>query len=433
MAAADSVSQQLAEYAELLTDASLAQFLATESWTIQQDYGWEQVWVHADMQHRGTPLFLHLPRNQGLDDYRLRLQQAVEAIGNVYDWTLPAIAERVSAIRADLFFVRVDQSSMDGTIPLRQASELLEGIDSMIRSAALTAHNPRSTGKGRMPEYVKDFLAEDVRMGHTKRGSFIITVAARIDSAEVPEPETAPRPADGPVPSDDEDLASPKMSYTRQVMTTLSRSLEITQQYVAARGNDMDLDRAVEQGMRLPLVKALRSAGAAEGVRGLSLNFEWSALEPVRQEVSSEIRMDRDVLVALEPIEKRLANREDEPRQETIVGPVVELKRGDDPDIKTGEYEGEVVIRAEVDSRLRKITVPLRGEDYDWAIQAHRRHMPFTVSGILEKVGRGWRLGGHIQADTAFLRYTASNEPARLSPGADNLEGSLELGPGTTS
>lgn len=414
MAAADSLSARLAEYAEVLTDSNIAQFLATESWTIQQDLGWEQVWINADVQHRGSPMYLHIPRNTGLEDYERRLAQAVEGIGQVYGWALPTIAERVSAIRADLFFVRVDQSSKDGTIPLRQASKLLESIDSMVRSAALTAHDPRGSGKGRVPDYVRDFLADDVRMGHTKRGSFIITVAARLDTDELPDDSSSPQAGVQEPrvlrPSHDLSIGQPTVNYTRRVMTTLSRSLEVTQQYVAAGGASAGLEDAVEQGMRLPLVKALRTAGGGDGVRALDLSFEWSALEPIRADVPSEIRIDRDVIVSLKPVELQLAERGDEPRQETIMGAVVELKRTADPDVSSGEYEGEVVIQGEIEGKQRKVTVPLRGDDYDWAIQAHRRHIPFTVSGRLEKVGKSWRLGGRVQADTTFLEHVTSRD-----------------------
>lgn len=425
MAAADAMSERLAEYAEVLTDSNVAQFLATENWTIQQDLGWEQVWANAEVHHRGSPMYLHVPRNNRLDDYELRLAQAVEAIGQAYGWTLPTIAERVSAIRADLFFVRVDQSSKDGTIPLRQASEILESIDSMVRSAALTAHNPRATGKGRLPEYVRDFLAEDVRMGHTKRGSFIITVAARLDTDALPVVSSSPNDGTTTVverPGDESPVEDLTENYTRRVMTTLSRSLEVTQRYVAADGSPDDLDTAVALGMRLPLIKALRTAGAGEGVRALDLSFEWSTLEPMRADVPNRVRIDREAITSLEQVERQLATRDEDPRQETIVGAVVELKRAVDPNTSAIDYEGEVVIQGEVDGKQRRVTVPLQGEDYDWAIQAHRRHIPFTVSGRLEKVRRTWRLSGHVQADTSFLEYMDRRPevaPAPLNKGRE--------------
>ena len=96
-----------------------------------------------------------------------------------------------------------------------------------------------------------------------------------------------------------------------------------------------------------------------------------------------EIRIDREVIASLEPVELQLAKRDEEPRQETIMGAVVELKRAADPDANISEYEGEVVIQGEVDGWQRRVTVPLHGEDYDWTIQAHRRRIPFTVSGRL--------------------------------------------------
>lgn len=163
MATHNALVEQLADYSTVLTGSNLSQFLATQNWTVQQESPWEQVWVNPEITHRGAPLYLHIPREKSLDDYQLRMAQAVEAIGAAYSWTLPTMAEHVSSVRADLFFVRLDQTAADGTIPLRQASELLESIDSMVRTAAIIAHNPKGTGKGRLPDYVREFLAEDVR------------------------------------------------------------------------------------------------------------------------------------------------------------------------------------------------------------------------------------------------------------------------------
>jgi hypothetical protein len=393
------MSNDWREYAEVLDDAALAQFLGAHDWTIQQDRDYRQVWTHP-VSGSERPFIIQLPRNGSLIDYDRRLSEAIAAASDFYDWSVANLAEAVSSVRADLFFLRVDQSSSDGTIPLRQASSLLENLDSMVRSAALVAHSPVSTGRAsRMPEYVKDFLNDDVRMGHTKRGSFIITVAARIGRQQEVQPDSRPTKGQADNPP------SAIGSYTRRVMTTLARGIQATKTASQEDATGDELEAAMEGGMRLPLVKALREIGEAEGLRGVSMNFEWSTVEPMTDEVPDEIEIQRDDLRSLDSIEVRLSKRV-EPRNETLVGPITELKRPDVAAIDDPtDLSGEVVILADIGGMNRRVTVPLHGEDYDWAIRAHRERLPFTVSGVLEKRGRSWVLTGHIQADTQFLQY----------------------------
>ncbi|MDR7086860.1 hypothetical protein J2X11_001699 [Aeromicrobium panaciterrae] len=409
------VKHEVNSYSEILTDHNIAQFLATRNWTCQQDLGYAQTWIHPELID-GRAWAVQLPRSRDLADYQRRLEEAVSDLGRVYDWRVSEVAEQVASIHADLFFLRLAQSSKDGTIPLQQASSLLDGITQMIRSAALTAHSPTHPGRGRLPGSVSEFLEEDVRMGHTKKGSFIITVAARLDtqsqSAEGSSRETGEHVA--PMSP----ASSVPMSYTRQVMTTFARSLDATQRTIVDAVDAPTFEDAVESGMKLPLVHALQEIGSAEGLQKLDMKFEWSALEPMQEQVKSHIEIDHASFGALESIELKLRKRV-VPTMQEIVGPVIELKRAEEP---TGaDDEGEIVIRADVLGRLVKVTVPLAGEEYDWAIRAHRAKLPFTVTGELGKKGNSWRLVSDIAVDTEFLIHRLGR-PATPQKPADSAE-----------
>lgn len=403
------------EYGEVLTHANVAQFLATNNWTCQLDRKFDQVWVQPGAVGERVVSVL-LPREPAFVDYGKRLAEALQSIARVYDWRLSKLAEQVAAIHADLFFVRIDQHSQDGTIPLRQATSLLESIDQMIRTAAITAYNPHSSGRGRVPGAVNDFLNDDVRMGHTKKGSFIITVAARLDSLSDQKVFPRAEPLKSGTPSEPgDDLVTPAEtalpSFTRQVMTTLARSLDVTRRY-AAKGDDfIGFDEAINQGLRLPLVQALHDMSDAEGVRSLDLNFEWAAAEPNRTNVPNHVILDRDVIEVLPEVERQLT-RTIQPERVTIVGPVTELKRSEAEGQVMDDEQGEIVVRADVNGRLSRIVVPLSGRDYDWAIRAHRERLPFSVSGELDKKGRSWHLKEPVDVDRSFLEF-------RLGPNAD--------------
>ncbi|MFD6162513.1 hypothetical protein ACFWF7_02850 [Nocardia sp. NPDC060256] len=392
--AAGSISDSIAEYGDVLTPANVAQFLATRNWTIQRDRTFDQVWVLEGAAGE-RPVSVLLPREPSFVDYAKRLREAVIAITHTYDLALSELVEQVASIHADLFFVRVDQSMTDGTIPLRQATSLLDNIDQMIRAAAVSAHNPLASGRGRAPDLVNGFLNDDVRMGHTKKGSFIITVAARIDDASV-KPSREVSPGGEVVPS-----------FTRQVMTTLARSLDVTRRFAANQGEFNDVDEAVDQGLKLQIVQALQDIGGTEGLRSLDLSFEWAAAEPQQAVVPNRVSLDRVLIDELPEIERRLVRRAD-PERVTIVGPVKELKLTDDSGVPDHEQGGEIVVHADVGGRVRRVVIPLGAADYDWAISAHRDRLPFTATGELVKRGNVWRLDEPIDVDRSFLEFRRS-------------------------
>jgi hypothetical protein len=398
MATGADFVDSVTEYGEILTPSNVAQFLATRNWTCRADRKFDQVWVY-EAEHGGRPASVLLPREPSFVDYQKRLREALSTVSQVYGLALSQLAEQVASVRADLFFVRVDQNMQDGTIPLRQATMLLENIDQMIRVSAMAAFNPQSTGRGRVPEVVNDFLNEDVRMGHTRKGSFIITVAARIEDTS----DSTPQPA-----TQGDEQGAPKPSFTRQVMTTLAQSLETTRRFAANGGAFSDVDEAISHGLRLPVVQALQEIGGAEGLRSLDLSFEWAAAEPQRAPVPARVILDRAVIEVLPEIEMRLARRY-EPERITVVGPVLELKRSDEIIEASEGVEGEIILRADVGGRSRRITVPLTGADYDWAVRAHLERLPFTVAGELGKKGNIWRLNDPIEVDRSFLEFRLGN------------------------
>lgn len=435
----DSVDAVL-EYGDVLTPPNIAQFLAANSWTCQIDRTYDQVWLQpSDVGERVVPVLL--PREPRFVDYQKRLVEAAHTIARAYGWRISNFAEHVAAVHADLFFVRVNQFSRDGTIPLKQATVLLNSIDQMIRSAAVHAYNPKSSGRGRLPAAVTEFLSDDIRMGHTKKGSFIITVAARIDdpdgvhsdpgvpaerlnsqaeaSAEPDDINSQPdhvadvegQPEEIVVDEPEVPLArSPDVlaSYTRQVMTTLARSLDVTMRYISQGEDSIPFDTAVDEGLRLPVVHALQKIGEAEGLQSIDLSFEWAAIEPQQASVPSRIELDRVSIDALPDLERRLTAAI-APVRVTIIGPVTELRRAESGADAAPSEEGDIIVRAEVEGRVRRIAVTLTGADYDWAIRAHREKLPFTVTGELGKRGNVWCLNDPIEVDRAFLEFHLRN------------------------
>ncbi|USX50768.1 hypothetical protein [Lentzea sp. HUAS12] len=367
------------ELADSLHPLAVQQYLAANDWQLEtQIPDVRQIWRLNDQAR------VMLPLATDFVDFAQRFRDTLRALATVYDWDPGRLAEKITATRADLFFVRFDQVMVDGTLPFKQAEKALDGLYKMMKAAATSADDPTHSHRGRRSSLVNDFLDEDVRLGHTKRGSFVFTVVTRLGD---------------PLPDRDGSHSSP---FPRRVMETLATGLHAAKD-LSLNWNASAVERAAERGLSANLVESLQDLTESDSVRELDLSFAWATGEPRPQVPSSRIVVDRDAMAGLPRVRERLVRREEPPRTETVVGQVRSLTReepgGDE------QEETTIVLSAEVRGRTRKIHVLLGGEDYDWAIFAHRSKLPFTVTGNLAFERGAWRMTGPVTVDSSFLQH----------------------------
>jgi hypothetical protein len=374
-----------------LTPAAVSQYLAvTRPWeleTRQDDV--REIWSLADTH--GTPRGrILLPLATDYVDFHERFSDALRALGRLNKWDAQELEQHITAARADLFFVQLNQVQPDETIPLRQAEATIDAIYEMLKAAAITAAAPNRTQRGgRLPGAVSTFLDEDVRLGHTKRGSFIFTVVSRLGSSSQP-----PEPTSTSAPSD---LLSP-----RKVMETLARGLQTTRDLTRGEA-EAALEEPAEWGLSASLLESLEVIAEPEALRSLKLSFEWAAAES-RPDVGAEpILLEHAQVGELARVRERLLQQEEPPHRQTVFGTVVSLAREDDS--RDADETGSVVLSAEVNGRKRNVHMTMSGADHDWAIEAYRRKLPLIVTGNLVFERRAWRLVGDLEVDASFVEH----------------------------
>ncbi|SFR09315.1 hypothetical protein SAMN04488564_103111 [Lentzea waywayandensis] len=368
------------ELADSLHPLAVQQYLAANDWQLEtQVPDVRQIWRLNDEAR------VMLPLATDFVDFAQRFRDTLRALATVYDWDPERLAEKITATRADLFFVRFDQAMVDGTLPFKQAETALDGLLKMMKAAATSADDPTHSHRGSRSSTVTDFLDEDIRLGHTKRGSFVFTVVTRLGD---------------PLP--DHDDGSHTTPFPRRVMETLATGLHAARD-LSLNWDALAVERAAERGLSANLVESLQDLTESDSLRELDLSFDWAASEPRPKVAASRIVINRDAMVGLSRVRERLVRREEPPRTETVVGQVRSLTRedsgGDD------QEETTIILSAEVRGRTRKIHILLGGEDYDWAIFAHRNRLPFTVTGNLAFERGAWRLTGPVTVDSSFLRH----------------------------
>lgn len=372
------------DVANMLAPTAVSQYLASHNWELESRHETREIWRLSGADGpRGRVM---LPLATDYVDFPQRFIDVLYALGCIYDWDADQLAERILAARADLFFVRLDQVMTDGTIPFRQAEKTMEALYKMLKAAATTAADPTHSHRGRPPSSVTDFLDDEVRLGHTRRGSFVFTVVTRL----------------GDRPTTHDDNGGRVVTFPRKVMETLAHGLETTRN-LTQKWNRETMEQAGEFGLSASLVESLQDLVQPSSLRSLDLSFEWAAAEPRPEVGRSPIVVDRDVIAGLPRVRELLVRQEEPPHTVTLVGTVRTLNR--ENQVEDEEETATIILVADVRGRLRSVHITLTGEDHEWAILAYRRKLPFTITGDLVFERGAWRLTGHITVDSSFLEH----------------------------
>lgn len=383
-----------------LSPESVAAYLGSSGWSLIDANDLAQIWELSEGSH--IEARLRLPTDTSLGDFAPRFHEALARLCLVNDWTAQQLAVQVVSARSDVMYIRADQVAADGSIPLVQAESMLKGANALLLSAALSTVRPRSEHKGRRPDLARDFVRDDVRMGHTQRGSFIITILTHLGEDEVvpldDEDSTALHDAQVKALSLPEDEAKHEIArlqvgadlgevrippFERRVMATLARGLDSVREMALHTGAHT-LDEAVARGLSANMVDALNGMTQYDGLRSLDLSFSWAKAEQVAPPSVAEVRVDRDVIPALESLRTRLERRPPEPDVETIYGQVTRLERGAD------DESGIVTVSGAVGKASRTVRIELSGRLYNDAIRAHRTRSTVTATGVLSKRGNAF-------------------------------------------
>ncbi len=380
-----------------LDPTDIAAYLATSGWQLEQTYGpAAEVWREGDSQTR-----VLLPRDPTYLDFRSRLNDALRLLAALHEFTPQQLAVSVLQTRADVLYVRAEQTDLDGSIPLKQADALVGGSLHMLEAAALATVRPQASYASRRPRRVTEFVNNDLRMGHTQRGSFIITILTRLgeeteaqvngpadvienskdEGAASRSPATTPASeATGDSPAEELSRTVRIPAFQRRVMTTLSTGLEAAAR-TAGDPNMVALAGGVDRGASSNLYAALDEMSKFEGLGSLDLSFAWAPAVPQTSDVESTIIFTHDELPRFGTARDRLRERPAIVR-DSVTGQVVRLERGADAE------EGVVTIAGVVgEGKTRNVRIGLQGATYRQAVRAHDRRSPVTCSGDIERIG----------------------------------------------
>lgn len=365
-----------------LTPRTLSSYLGAAGWQLQNASAVSQTWTLEDAGTATADLLL--PLDNSFVDFEDRFNAALRRLCRVYDWDYQQLVTSILSTRSDFFLVRADQATPDGSIPLRQAEQLVGGTLDMLTAAAWASIEPRPLFVGRRPNSVRNFVEDDLRMGHTQRGSFVITVLARLDEDEEIGLDAVERESFESLREFDDAVPAPTVArippFQRRVMSTLASGLVATKEAARER-TALALDEAIARGVSANLCESLEGMTKFQGLRTLDLSFMWAIAEQVAPPSAERVLIGRNEIPRLGELSQRLRQKPPQSR-ESLYGQVTRLERAEEND------EGIVTVRGVTGrSTRRQARLHLEGRRYDAAIRAHRSRLPVVVTGVMERRG----------------------------------------------
>lgn len=349
-------------------------YLMARGWEVRRRTAMFSTWASPVTGDDRRQLFLPLSRKPR--DFEDRLREFVWTLAEFEREDRDVLVTNLRYATADLVRVRLVSPRVGrGELPIGDGAELFEGAKDLMLAAACATIDTRPNFGPRMPRQAMDYL-DEVRLGQTERGSYVVTV---ISDVAAPEQHTL-------LPDDAAHLDIPfERRVTTRLVTALDAARDAAQTVLHGHSGYGAFDDAVEEGVSANLCDAIATMGAGNAATNLAVSIEWASSRPPTVESSPTVAFEPAALPVMREAVSHL--RKLGPfENELVEGVVSRLTRGNDDEI------GTIVVEGEARGASRNVHVELPDEQYDLAVDAHRNRRPVHLRGTLYKRGRSWVL-----------------------------------------
>jgi hypothetical protein len=345
---------------------------STETLAYLKHTGWQPVsrtrvaeyWTHPGHDE----LEVLVPLIRTASDYEKRFRLLTGDLARFEQRETQRVHEDISLVFDDVTQLRAHGTETDGSIPLQSGISVFNSATKLIIAAA-SATLRRQSYIRRTSARAREH-ASRVRLGHTRRGSYIVPI---ISKAARP-PEYALDTETLPIDPEIEDSL-----FDRRVVVTLSRALGTLQVLAVTRDSmprPSEVTDAVGEGVSYELCKGITDVLAPRELDEIDIDFKWAlgAAKPL-----APVEALSFPAAALEPLNQIASQLKTMPqeRQDIIFGVVEDLHDSEsEPDTVIG-------IRALVDSRVRIVWVTLDKASYRLALRCHENRQRVVVRGTL--------------------------------------------------
>ncbi|WP_083101432.1 hypothetical protein [Pseudophaeobacter leonis] len=338
-----------------ISATDLRDFLKGNGWEVNKAALNDDLFVFSHLTHPRRQLVF--PIQKTAVDFSESVEGTISKYSELSGESSDSVVQRVLGVRKDGLRLRIHSRLDDVTLPLGFASDLVNGVEKLIKSTACTVLNPRVLHP-RLSHREATQMLGHTQFGQTEVGSFVVNVACPINALD----------AQGNL-----ELTESDAPFVRQVFETMNKGVRKLVKSVEADTLDAlvdELKEATHPIVSSNMCDALASMYDGTLQNSLDLRFLWSSLRPVRgAEQNQIVRIQDDYFSRIEEVRKELRSEEIE-QLETFFGTVERLDGDMGEDGKRSGAVLLVLLLSDEDESVRA-SVSLNAGQYADAIKAH--------------------------------------------------------------
>ncbi|MEU5187943.1 hypothetical protein AB0G83_12520 [Streptomyces klenkii] len=338
-------------------------YLKVSGWSPVSGSELAELWRFRDSEDK----VVLVPMKEGAPDFAKRAHILLSDISQLESRDVHAVHDAIATVYHDVTDLRASHPSLsDGSIPLEAGYELFMSAK-RLRVASAAASIRRQGHFRNFPLRAKD-QAREVRLGQTRRGSYIVPI---ISQARSPEDVYVPQ-------QEHIDIEIEETLFDRRVTATMSRALGVLEQMASSerRPTGSEIADSVGEGVSYELCRALSKVVNADSVAALDITFNWSRVASPPPGSSNRVEFNRDAIEIVDEVSSRLKSQL-YTHEHVLYGVITDLSRR--PDEATGRVGIETLIKR----RRRTVWFDLADEPYHLAVHCHDTGTPVRAQGVL--------------------------------------------------
>lgn len=331
-------------------------------------HGWARTAALGDLAERwqNATTGVLVPMHLQSPDFTLRWSEMLHRLAASFNTDPAGVLLAVQKAGSDIAEFRAS-GQIDDSIPLGDASTFIDSVRRSIQASANSALQPRSYYGHSLPDAARAH-ARGVRMGQTRRGSYVVPVISRLPVLQADD--------------DDDALLFEDVVYrpfARSAMLKLAQGLVTLRDLTHGESEPTGsrITEAVGAGVSSELCEAVANTLEAESITALNVAFTWAERLPTSSAVES-VQLESEAVPRLRHISSVLKGEPVIGRQ-TVVGYVKRLDRGEDDEI------GRITLRTLDSDKARNIAIDLNDDDYHIAGEANTERRMVAATGLLHR------------------------------------------------
>lgn len=332
-----------------------------------------QVW-HS---HEFSNSEVTLPLNENHKRYDMLLSETLDELSENLRLSKTTLIKHISPASYDSIMVRaIAEDVDDGTIPFEDGMKLLRSSFNLLKNCSTKIEKFKHKNK-----HLNNYF-NDICMGQTKIGSYIVTIKSplyRVESNDEPK------------------LFDSDLSLGRRITTIFYHKLfEISEIF----SNESNADIIIKKLLKLNIDKmdcdALIDIFGFKSHRDIEIKFNWSAKEPVAEKYNNSISLRSNDIQKIIDYRECLKTKNSQPNIE-LSGEIADLHRD------YNDETGRARLKTKYQEREISVIFNVNEELYSEIANAHVNKKSVTLTGELETMKINNKITANFKSLTKWV------------------------------